>query len=220
MSVDQTAESRHASGEQGIPRIARKLYRRTQILRNGRGEYCLSSLRQLTDFLDVQYFDTRRHILDSFELQLRSLLVSLAASSKSRHALQTSLGELQSALLALSQCDLSTPLKGALEQAAGVKRKLRELSEVQSANEEETGGLTSVAEGYARLCGSVRVSIGDPAILESRLISIVAARLLVESQSVSSMASYGSECEEGTVGVGESEEIWSHASGFIRRFSR
>lgn len=35
---------------------------------------------------------------------------------------------------------------------------MRLLSEQQSSSEEQIGGIISVAEGYARLCGSVRVS--------------------------------------------------------------
>lgn len=92
-------------------------------------------------------------------MQLRSLLVSLANAAKHRAALQGSLGELESALLGLSMCDLSGPLRGALEKSAGVQKRLRELSERQSESEEQIGGLTSVAEGYARLCGSVKVSL-------------------------------------------------------------
>lgn len=105
-----------------------------------------------------QYFETRRSTLDSFEAQLRSLLSALSNAAKVRSSLQTSLGELQTSLLVLSQCDLSTSLRGALEQAAGVQRRLRELGEQQSISEEQIGGITSVTEGYARLCGSVKVS--------------------------------------------------------------
>ena len=115
----------------------------------------------------MQYFDTRRQTLDTFEVQLRSLLLSLSNAAKHRAALQGSLGELESALLGLSMCDLSGPLKGALEKSAGVQKRLRELSERQSESEEEIGGLTSVAEGYARLCGSVKVSL-SLSFLESR----------------------------------------------------
>jgi sorting nexin-1/2 len=107
----------------------------------------------------AKYFDTRRQTLDSFETQLRLLLVSLANSAKLRHTLQTSLGELQAAFIALASCDLSGPLRSALEKAAGLQGKLRESSEAQSTSEEEIGGLTSTAEGYARLCGSVKVRL-------------------------------------------------------------
>lgn len=105
-----------------------------------------------------QYFDTRRQILDTFETQLRFLLASLSAAAKVRHSLQESLNELQSAFLGLSQCDLSGPLRKALEDAANVQKRLWELSEEQSASEDQIGGLTSVAEVYARLCASARVS--------------------------------------------------------------
>lgn len=105
-----------------------------------------------------QYFDTRRQILDTFETQLRSLLISLAAAAKARHGLQDSLSELQSAFLGLAQCDLSGPLRKALERGAAVQKRLWELSEEQTISEEQIGGLMSVAEGYARLCASARVS--------------------------------------------------------------
>lgn len=132
----------------GAPSRGRNLSRRTR--------YVLPLPETFADRCD-QYFDTRRHVLDAFELQLKALLLSLSNSAKLRHSLQTSLGELQSALLSLSQCDLSTSLKSILEQAAAVQRKLRELSEAQSSAEEQIGGLTSVAEGYSRLCASVKV---------------------------------------------------------------
>lgn len=67
------------------------------------------------------------------------------------------MAELQSAFIALSTCDLSGALRTVLEKAAGLQKRLRELSEEQSRSEEEIGGLTSTAEGYARLCGSVKV---------------------------------------------------------------
>lgn len=39
-----------------------------------------------------------------------------------------------------------------------MQEKLRQLSEEQSQSEDQIGGLNSVAEGYARLCASARVS--------------------------------------------------------------
>ncbi|KAK4690987.1 hypothetical protein P7C70_g9445, partial [Phenoliferia sp. Uapishka_3] len=107
-----------------------------------------------------EYFDTRRQTLDSFELHLKSLLVSLSNAAKHRAALQTSIGELESALLGLSLCDLSGPLRGALEKSVSVQKRLKELGERQLQSEEQIGGLTSVAEGYARLCGSVKLVFG------------------------------------------------------------
>lgn len=109
--------------------------------------------------LQLQFFDNRKQTLENFESHLRSLLAALATAAKLRTTLQTSLGELQSAFLGLSQCDLSSQLRGALEQSAAVQRQLRELSEKQSSSEEQIGGITSVAEGYARLCGSVKVGL-------------------------------------------------------------
>lgn len=85
-------------------------------------------------------------------------MASLASAAKVRSAFQGSLGELQAALSILASCDLSGPLRKALEEAASVQKRLQELSEKQSESEEQIGGLTSVAEGYARLCGSVKVS--------------------------------------------------------------
>lgn len=106
-----------------------------------------------------QYFDTRRQVLETFESQLRSLLASLAAAAKVRHSLQASIAELQSAFLGLASCDLSPSLRRALEDAARVQDRLRQLSEEQSQSEDQIGGLNSVAEGYARLCASARVPI-------------------------------------------------------------
>lgn len=107
----------------------------------------------------LQYFDNRKHDLEVFETQLRSLLDSLTAAAKVRHTLQASIAELQVAFLALAQCDLSPTLRRVLEDAARVQEKIKRLSEAQSASEDQIGGLTSVVEGYARLCSSARVSV-------------------------------------------------------------
>ncbi|GAA6048267.1 hypothetical protein JCM3770_006512 [Rhodotorula araucariae] len=107
-----------------------------------------------------EYFDQRRQQLDAFETQLRSLIDSLAKAAKARHALQGSIAELQSAFLALAQCDLSSSLRSLLDEAAAVQKKLYDLAEAQAAQEEKIDGLTTVAESYARLCASARGVFG------------------------------------------------------------
>lgn len=117
------------------------------------------TLLRLTDALPAaQYFDNRKHTLETFETQLRALLESLSAAAKVRHALHTSFAELQVAFLALAQCDLSPTLRRVLEDAARVQERIKRLNEEQSASEDAIGGLNSVLEGYARLCASARVS--------------------------------------------------------------
>ncbi|GAA5919562.1 hypothetical protein JCM1841_001015 [Sporobolomyces salmonicolor] len=106
------------------------------------------------------YFEQRRHALDTFETQLRSLLTSLSAAAKARSALQVSTAELQSAFLALSQCDLSSPLRKVLDEAASLQKRLHDLSEAQAVSDEQIGGLVSVAESYARMCTSARGVFG------------------------------------------------------------
>ncbi|GAA5893727.1 hypothetical protein JCM5296_001118 [Sporobolomyces johnsonii] len=106
------------------------------------------------------YFEQRRHALDTFETQLRSLLTSVSAAAKARSALQVSTVELQSAFLALSQCDLSTPLRKVLDEAASLQKRLHDLSEAQAVSDEQIGGLVSVAESYARMCTSARGVFG------------------------------------------------------------
>ncbi|GAA6002156.1 uncharacterized protein JCM10292_000783 [Rhodotorula paludigena] len=105
-------------------------------------------------------FEQRRIQLETFETQLRSLLVSLAAAHKARHALQSSVAELQSAFLSLAQCDLSSSLRKLLDEAAAVQNKLYDLAEAQNAHEERLDGLTTVLESYARLCTSARGVFG------------------------------------------------------------
>ncbi|BGP48060.1 Vacuolar protein sorting-associated protein vps5 [Rhodotorula kratochvilovae] len=113
---------------------------------------------KFTEFDD--YFDQRRQQLDAFETQLRSLLDSLGKAAKARHGLQGSIAELQSAFLALAQCDLSSSLRSLLDEAAAVQKKLFDLAEAQAAQEEKIDGLTTVAESYARLCTSARGVFG------------------------------------------------------------
>ncbi|KPV75441.1 uncharacterized protein RHOBADRAFT_26766 [Rhodotorula graminis WP1] len=113
---------------------------------------------KFTEFDD--YFDQRRQQLEAFETQLRTLIDSLAKAAKARHALQGSVAELQSAFLALAQCDLSSSLRKLLDEAATVQKKLYDLSEAQAADEEKIDGLTTVAESYARLCTSARGVFG------------------------------------------------------------
>lgn len=106
----------------------------------------------------AQYFDLKRQQLEAFETQLRSLITALAAAAKARSTLQASVAELQSAFLALAQCDLSSSLRKLFDEAASVQKKVYDLAEAQSAHDEQIGGLISVAESYARLCTSARVS--------------------------------------------------------------
>ncbi|KAM0748347.1 Vps5-domain-containing protein [Meredithblackwellia eburnea MCA 4105] len=107
-----------------------------------------------------EYFDNRRQTLDTFEVQLKGLLSSITNAAKYRAALHQSYGELQSALIGLSLCDLSGPLRSVLEKGAALQKRLLELGDEQLASEEQIGGLTAVAEGYARLCGSVKLVFG------------------------------------------------------------
>jgi sorting nexin-1/2 len=118
-----------------------------------------SSPYSVTQFSSLlpQYFEERKLQLDIFETQLRSLLTSLASASKARQTLASSLAELEAAFLALAQCDLSSTLRKLMDQAAGVQRKIHDLAEQQSAQDEQMGGLVSVVESYARLCASAKV---------------------------------------------------------------
>ncbi|GAA5878673.1 hypothetical protein JCM16303_002164 [Sporobolomyces ruberrimus] len=107
-----------------------------------------------------EYFENRRHILETFETQLRSLLTSLSAAAKARSVLQASLAELQTAFLALAESDLSTQLRKLFAEAASLQKKLHDLSEAQAVSDEQIGGLVSVAESYARMCASARGVFG------------------------------------------------------------
>ena len=105
-----------------------------------------------------QFFDQRRQQLDVFESQLRSLVDKLALANKARSGLQASIAELQSAFITLSQCDLSSSLRKLYDQAATVQQKLHDLASSQTEHDERVGSLLSVAESYARMCASAKVS--------------------------------------------------------------
>ncbi|GAA5835671.1 hypothetical protein JCM11251_002991 [Rhodosporidiobolus azoricus] len=107
-----------------------------------------------------EYFEQRKHQLDVFETQLRSLLHSLHTAAKARATLHASIAELQSAFLALGQCDLSSTLRRLFDQAAAVQKRIYDLAEAQMAHEEQIGGLVNVAESYARLCASAKGVFG------------------------------------------------------------
>ncbi|KAK4051243.1 Vacuolar protein sorting-associated protein vps5 [Microbotryomycetes sp. JL201] len=106
------------------------------------------------------FFEQRKHFLDAYETQLRALLLSLAAAAKARQGLHGSISELQSSLLALADCDLSSALKNVLVHAANLESKLRQLGEQQTLSDERVGGLHSTIETYARLCASAKLVFG------------------------------------------------------------
>lgn len=140
-----------------------------------------------------QFFDQRRQQLDVFETQLRSLVDKLASANKARSGLQASIAELQSAFITLSQCDLSSSLRKLYDQAATVQQKLHDLASSQTDHDERVGSLLSVAESYARMCASAKVSattlerlLGGPA--HSPHFS-VAGRLRCARQGVPHVAS-------------------------------
>ena len=68
------------------------------------------------------------------------------------------MSELQASFLALAESDLSTQLRKLFNEAASLQKKLHDLSEAQAVSDEQIGGLVSVAESYARMCASARVS--------------------------------------------------------------
>ncbi|GAA6012246.1 hypothetical protein JCM11491_007070 [Sporobolomyces phaffii] len=107
-----------------------------------------------------EYFENRRHALETFEAQLRALLTSLSTAAKARSVLHASLAELQSAFLALAESDLSTQLRKLFAEAASLQKKLHDLAEAQAISDEQIGGLVSVAESYARMCASARGVFG------------------------------------------------------------
>ncbi|GAA5836177.1 hypothetical protein JCM3766R1_001986 [Sporobolomyces carnicolor] len=107
-----------------------------------------------------EYFENRRHTLDTFETQLRALLTSLSAAAKARSVLQASFADLQVAFLALAESDLSLQLRKLFTEAAALQKKLHDLSEAQAIHDEQIGGLVSVAESYARMCASARGVFG------------------------------------------------------------
>jgi sorting nexin-1/2 len=110
-------------------------------------------------FASPQFFDQRRQQLEVYETQLRSLVDKLASANKARSGLQASIAELQSAFIALSQCDLSSSLRKLYDQAATVQQKLHDLASSQTDHDERVGSLLSVAESYARMCASAKVSV-------------------------------------------------------------
>ncbi|KAG0148085.1 hypothetical protein CROQUDRAFT_721855 [Cronartium quercuum f. sp. fusiforme G11] len=105
------------------------------------------------------FFDHRKASLDSLEAQLKTLHSSLSAASKDRRTFSQSLSELSQALLTLSTCDLSRPMRNALDRLAGLHRQCHIWSEEQSKQELE--GITATVEAYSRLIGSVRLTFSS-----------------------------------------------------------
>ncbi|KAH9823190.1 Vps5 C terminal like-domain-containing protein [Melampsora americana] len=105
------------------------------------------------------FFDHRKASLDTLEAQLKTLHSSLSAASKARRAYAQSLSELSQAILTLSTCDLSKPIRNALDRLAGLHRQCYVWSEDQSKQELE--GITATVEAYSRLMNSVRLTFGS-----------------------------------------------------------
>ncbi|KAI8455121.1 Vps5 C terminal like-domain-containing protein [Phakopsora pachyrhizi] len=103
-----------------------------------------------------EFFDQRKMALESLEGQLKGLQSSLSAASKARRVLSQSLSDLSQALLTLSTCDLSKPVRNALDRLAGLHRQFHTWSEEQSKDELE--GLLATVEAYSRLINSVRLT--------------------------------------------------------------
>lgn len=104
------------------------------------------------------FYDNRRSSVDALEHQLRALHVSLHTAAKSRLTLARSLSELSASLIALSECDLSRPMRNALEKLAALHKQLNIWAEEEAREEEE--GLGATVDAYARLCASVRATFG------------------------------------------------------------
>lgn len=105
------------------------------------------------------FFDHRKASLDTLEAQLKTLHSSLSAASKARRSYAQSLSELSQALLTLSTCDLSKPIRNALDRLAGLHRQCYVWSEEQS--KEELEGITATVEAYSRLMNSVRLTFSS-----------------------------------------------------------
>ncbi|EGG12384.1 uncharacterized protein MELLADRAFT_76484 [Melampsora larici-populina 98AG31] len=105
------------------------------------------------------FFDHRKASLDTLEAQLKTLHSSLSAASKARRSYAQSLSELSQALLTLSTCDLSKPIRNALDRLAGLHRQCYVWSEEQSKQELE--GITATVEAYSRLMNSVRLTFSS-----------------------------------------------------------
>lgn len=105
------------------------------------------------------FFDHRKASLDTLEAQLKTLHSSLSAASKARRSYAQSLSELSQAILTLSTCDLSKPIRNALDRLAGLHRQCYVWSEDQSKQELE--GITATVEAYSRLMNSVRLTFSS-----------------------------------------------------------
>ncbi|KAK4056043.1 Vacuolar protein sorting-associated protein vps5 [Microbotryomycetes sp. JL221] len=106
------------------------------------------------------FFEQRKHLLEAFETQLKTLLLSLTTASKARQSLHDSLAELQASLCALADCDLSRSLKNTLLEAAKLQDKVKRLGQEQLASEDRVDGFNSVIETYARLSASAKLIFG------------------------------------------------------------
>ncbi|KAI0343027.1 Vps5-domain-containing protein [Trametopsis cervina] len=108
-----------------------------------------------------EWFDKQKAYLDSLELQLRGLVKAIDSVSKQRAELSLAAGEFAQTIadLATSDVGLGTQLAESLEGLAVVERKVQELQEKQS--NEDTMGIMSTADEYARLISSVRLAFSS-----------------------------------------------------------
>ncbi|KAH8916372.1 Vps5-domain-containing protein [Atractiella rhizophila] len=106
-----------------------------------------------------EFFDERRNYLDSLESQLKSLHETLVKCSKSRLVFTSSLSEMEAIYLNISDCDLSSTLKGVFAKLSKLQQRLRIVGEEQAKKEDE--GLSVLVEGYVRQIGSARLSLAS-----------------------------------------------------------
>lgn len=117
--------------------------------------FSLSSLTspRFVEFDD--FFEARRSSTDAFETSIKALTASLATSIKLRGATAASSTELANALNAMSTCELSQPVKDAVNHLAQLQRMRAEAFDQLACEEEAV--LLVTAEQYMRLIGSIRV---------------------------------------------------------------
>lgn len=104
-----------------------------------------------------EYFDLKRSSLDAFETASKGLTKALVECTKQRAQVASASSELMAAFNNLATCELSAPVKEAFVKMADMEKRKAEIGEMQTKDEEQI--LLATAENYARLIGSIRVSL-------------------------------------------------------------
>ena len=106
-----------------------------------------------------EWFDSRRHFLDSLESQLKALSKSIEAASKARLEMAVAMGEFADSVTALAESDLGSAMCAALARLADLARREKEQGEDGAKGDVVL--LLNMSDEYVRFIGSVRLAFAS-----------------------------------------------------------